>query len=248
MKLALQTLASAVFGLVFFGVLLFVPAGTVNYWQAWVFIAVFIAATIGAEHLPGGATTPKRCAAGCTPVRPRKPGPCNGSDLLRDIRVGGGTAGGQRARSPLRLVDGAAVARRGGRRAGGRRARCSPSGSSFRTVTPPQRSRSRRGSGSVTTGLYGLVRHPMYAGALIMMLGTPLALDSYWGLVVVIPGGGRAGRPDPRRGEDADRRTGRLPRVPATGALPVDTECVVTARSDPAARLTRPILVAWNSC
>ena len=41
MKLALQTLASAVAGLVFFGVLLFVPAGTVNYWQAWVFIAVF---------------------------------------------------------------------------------------------------------------------------------------------------------------------------------------------------------------
>ena len=27
----------------------------------------------------------------------------------------------------------------------------------------------------------------MYVGALIMMLGTPLALDSYWGLVVVIP-------------------------------------------------------------
>ena len=40
----------------------------------------------------------------------------------------------------------------------------------------------------VSTGLYGLVRHPMYFGALIMMLGTPLALDSYWGLLVLIPG------------------------------------------------------------
>jgi protein-S-isoprenylcysteine O-methyltransferase Ste14 len=39
----------------------------------------------------------------------------------------------------------------------------------------------------VSTGLYGLVRHPMYFGALIMMIGTPLALDSYWGLVVLIP-------------------------------------------------------------
>jgi len=38
-----------------------------------------------------------------------------------------------------------------------------------------------------STGLYGLVRHPMYAGALLMMLGTPLALDSLWGLVVLVP-------------------------------------------------------------
>ena len=39
----------------------------------------------------------------------------------------------------------------------------------------------------VSTGLYGLVRHPMYFGGLLMMLGIPLALDSYWGLVVLLP-------------------------------------------------------------
>ena len=39
----------------------------------------------------------------------------------------------------------------------------------------------------VSTGLYGLVRHPMYAGALIMIVGMPLALDSYWGLVTLVP-------------------------------------------------------------
>jgi protein-S-isoprenylcysteine O-methyltransferase Ste14 len=39
----------------------------------------------------------------------------------------------------------------------------------------------------VSTGLYGIVRHPMYAGALIMIVGMPLALDSYWGLVTVLP-------------------------------------------------------------
>ena len=38
-----------------------------------------------------------------------------------------------------------------------------------------------------TTGLYGLVRHPMYVGALIMMAGTPLALGSLLGLTVLIP-------------------------------------------------------------
>ena len=39
-----------------------------------------------------------------------------------------------------------------------------------------------------STGLYGLVRHPMYAGNVIMMVGVPLALGSYWGLVFVVPG------------------------------------------------------------
>jgi protein-S-isoprenylcysteine O-methyltransferase Ste14 len=40
----------------------------------------------------------------------------------------------------------------------------------------------------VCNGLYGLVRHPMYTGNVIMMVGTPLALGSYWGLGVVVPG------------------------------------------------------------
>ena len=33
----------------------------------------------------------------------------------------------------------------------------------------------------MSTGLYGIVRHPMYLGALVMMVGTPLALDSLLG-------------------------------------------------------------------
>jgi protein-S-isoprenylcysteine O-methyltransferase Ste14 len=40
----------------------------------------------------------------------------------------------------------------------------------------------------VSTGLYGLVRHPMYTGNVIMMVGIPLALGSSWELVFVIPG------------------------------------------------------------
>ncbi|HEV3411010.1 MAG TPA: isoprenylcysteine carboxylmethyltransferase family protein [Puia sp.] len=35
----------------------------------------------------------------------------------------------------------------------------------------------------ITTGLYAVVRHPMYTGALILMLFTPLALGSFWGLI-----------------------------------------------------------------
>lgn len=35
----------------------------------------------------------------------------------------------------------------------------------------------------ISTGPYALVRHPMYAGALLMFLGIPLALGSWWGLL-----------------------------------------------------------------
>jgi protein-S-isoprenylcysteine O-methyltransferase Ste14 len=39
----------------------------------------------------------------------------------------------------------------------------------------------------ISTGPYGLVRHPMYSGALIMLLFTSLALGSYWGLLAFPP-------------------------------------------------------------
>lgn len=35
----------------------------------------------------------------------------------------------------------------------------------------------------VTTGPYAIVRHPMYAGALLILLATPPALGSWWGLL-----------------------------------------------------------------
>lgn len=35
----------------------------------------------------------------------------------------------------------------------------------------------------ISTGLYAIIRHPMYSGATILMLFTPLALGSFWGLV-----------------------------------------------------------------
>jgi protein-S-isoprenylcysteine O-methyltransferase Ste14 len=35
----------------------------------------------------------------------------------------------------------------------------------------------------IDTGPYAVVRHPLYATALFYVLGTPLALGSYWGLV-----------------------------------------------------------------
>jgi protein-S-isoprenylcysteine O-methyltransferase Ste14 len=39
----------------------------------------------------------------------------------------------------------------------------------------------------ISTGPYAIVRHPMYSGALVMLVGTPLALGSWWGLLMFIP-------------------------------------------------------------
>jgi protein-S-isoprenylcysteine O-methyltransferase Ste14 len=46
-------------------------------------------------------------------------------------------------------------------------------------VTPGQR--------VISTGPYAFVRHPMYAGALVMLFATPIALGSWWGILMSIP-------------------------------------------------------------
>ena len=38
----------------------------------------------------------------------------------------------------------------------------------------------------ISTGPYAFVRHPMYAGGIVMLLGVPIALGSWWGLLVIV--------------------------------------------------------------
>jgi len=45
MKLAIRTIRSAVIGLLLLGLIVFVPAGTLAYWQGWAFIIVFTIST-----------------------------------------------------------------------------------------------------------------------------------------------------------------------------------------------------------
>src|SRR5262245_13119040 len=45
MRLVMQTLRSTIVGLAIFGFLIFAPAGTLDYWQGWVFIVVFSLST-----------------------------------------------------------------------------------------------------------------------------------------------------------------------------------------------------------
>jgi len=39
----------------------------------------------------------------------------------------------------------------------------------------------------VSTGLYRVVRHPMYMGALLMQLATPVAMGSWWAMLAIVP-------------------------------------------------------------
>ena len=48
-----------------------------------------------------------------------------------------------------------------------------------RFAIPAVRLQAERHQAVVDTGVYGVVRHPMYAGGVLLMLGTPLWLESY---------------------------------------------------------------------
>jgi protein-S-isoprenylcysteine O-methyltransferase Ste14 len=185
MKIVLQSLASVVFGLVFFGLALFWPAGTFHYWQAWVFIFVFIFATMGpslylAVKMPDALQ--RRMKAGpFAETRPLQKVIIAGTILsvaavlvvsAFDYRFGWSTV------PTAVVVVGIVLVFLGLTMAQFVVIQNNYAGATV-TVEADQK--------LVSTGLYGLVRHPMYVGTLVMMLGTPLSLGSYWGLVVIAP-------------------------------------------------------------
>lgn len=49
-------------------------------------------------------------------------------------------------------------------------------------AAPVVKIQAERGHRVISDGPYAIVRHPMYAGALLLFLGTPLLLGSWWGL------------------------------------------------------------------
>jgi len=52
-------------------------------------------------------------------------------------------------------------------------------------LSPVVRVQGERHHRVVDTGVYAIVRHPMYAGALLLIVATPLLLGSWWGLAMV---------------------------------------------------------------
>ena len=186
MKITLQMLAYTVFSIVFFGMLLFWPAGTFDYWQAWVFIAVFVV----------GAMVPTIYLAVAYPDafrRRTRSGPfaetrtvqkfINVGIMLAVVATGVVSAVDHRfgwSTVPTAVVVVGNVLVVAG--LGLAELVVIQNNYAAATITVEEE------QPVVSTGLYGLVRHPMYVGALIMMVGMPLALASYWALLTIIPG------------------------------------------------------------
>lgn len=183
MKLSIQTLGTFLFGAIVLGILLFLPAWTLNYWQAWVFIVVFGIATntIGVYlSLKDPELLERR----------KKGGPAAETRMAQKIIISIGFL------SLIGVIVFSALDYRFG---------WSPvpayvallgdllvalglfvdllvfrensyGGSSIETVNDQK---------VISTGLYARVRHPMYVGVLIMVIGIPLALGSWWGLAII---------------------------------------------------------------
>jgi protein-S-isoprenylcysteine O-methyltransferase Ste14 len=176
----------AIVGTAVFGSMLFLPAGTFNYWRAWVFLAVFALSTlIPSLYLlrTNPAALERRMRTG--PVAETRPvqkfvSVVLGFSLVALIVVSvlDHRFGWSPVPTAISLVGDVLVALG----LGMAMLVVIQNGYAASTITVES------GQKLVSTGLYALVRHPMYTGTIIMMLGTPLALGSYWGLVFVIPG------------------------------------------------------------
>jgi protein-S-isoprenylcysteine O-methyltransferase Ste14 len=177
---------ASVLGIGAFVLLLFVPAGTLNWWQGWTFIAVFTLATL----------VPSVYLARRDPdalKRRMKAGPTNETRpvqrvviavcflLIPGMLVIAGLDhrfGWSMVPVPIVILGDVLVA------AGLVLAQWVVIQNSYAAATITV----EREQPLVDTGLYGMVRHPLYVGALIMMVGSPLALGSLWALVVLVPG------------------------------------------------------------
>ncbi len=186
MKTVGKGLVTASLGLVVFGVLLFVPAGTLHYWQAWVFLAVFAASTwIPSIYLmrTNPAALQRRMQVGpraeSRPLQRRVITAvfiCFAAMFVLsalDHRFGWSAVP-----TPVCLLGDALVAIG----LGAAMVVVIQNGYAAANVTV------EAGQTLVSTGLYAWVRHPMYTGNVLLMIGTPLALGSYWGLVFLLPG------------------------------------------------------------
>jgi protein-S-isoprenylcysteine O-methyltransferase Ste14 len=183
-KLLLQATAASLFGLVFFGVLLFWPAGTFDYWQAWVFIAVF-GVTSSCPSIYWGLRNPdvlrRRMRSG--PIAETRPvqkfatvGISASVVVILVVSALDHRFGWSQVPIPVVVIGDILVA------VGLLMAIMVVNQNNYAAATITVEADQK----VVSTGLYGLVRHPMYVGVLIMMIGTPPALDSYWGLLAVV--------------------------------------------------------------
>jgi protein-S-isoprenylcysteine O-methyltransferase Ste14 len=185
-KIVAKLVAFAVVGLLVLGLLLFVPAGTFDYWQAWLFIVVFVVSTWSPSVYllrTNPAALQRRMRGGPT-AEPRTLQKLiiafSFFSLFAMVVVSvlDHRFGWSSVPATISVVGDILVA------AGLGVAMLVVFQNSYAAATVQVEADQKL----VSTGLYGLVRHPMYTGNVLMMLGIPLALGSYWGLVFVILG------------------------------------------------------------
>jgi protein-S-isoprenylcysteine O-methyltransferase Ste14 len=177
MKTGVQLVASSIWGLAVLGALLFLPAGTLNYWQAWVFIGVFTVATI----------IPSIYLARTNPAalrRRMRGGPLAEGRAIQKVVIIGAfldlfamvvlsvfdhRMGWSSVPAWLCLLGDVLIA----------------AGIGFAMLVIVQNNYAaatvtvETGQFVASRGVYKFVRHPMYVGNVIMMVGIPLALGSY---------------------------------------------------------------------
>ena len=173
-------LALAILAIVM-GLLVFVPAGTTDYWQAWLYLAIFFGAgalltlylmredpALLERRMSGGPTAEKR---GAQRVIMTATSLCFIALLVVpafDRRIGWSSIPtyGVLAGDALAVVGFYFIF-------------LVYKENTFTAATIQVVAEQT----VVSTGPYAIVRHPMYASGLLYLLGTPIALGSYWGLI-----------------------------------------------------------------
>jgi len=179
-----RALRSSLFGSVALAALLFIPAWTLDYWQAWLFMAVFVC-TSGAITVYLAIRDPKLLERRMN-VGPRAENEPAQKIIMLLATLGfivtivfpvlDHRFGWSAVPASVSVLGDALIAL------------------AFLFIFFVFRQNSygastiqiAEGQTVISTGPYAFVRHPMYAGALVMLIGTPLALGSWWGLFAVL--------------------------------------------------------------
>jgi protein-S-isoprenylcysteine O-methyltransferase Ste14 len=168
--------------------LIFVPAGTVQYWQAWIYLAVFFGASglitlylmrkdpaLLERRLRGGPTAEKKKTQKVIML-------FVSLGFIALLVVPGFDYRFGWSRVPLYVVIAGDFLMAVGFYITFLAYKANTFAFATIQVTPHQK--------VISTGPYAVLRHPMYAGGALYLLGTPLALSSFCGLlplVVMIP-------------------------------------------------------------
>ena len=163
------------------GLLLFLPAGGLDFWQGWVFWALFAIATASStayflRHDPRLIERRKRAGPLAEQRQSQKRIMVAAMAFSLALMVVPGLDHRwlwSNVSVPLVLLSDVAVA------LGYLIVFLTLKENSFAASTVTVEADQR----VISTGLYAQIRHPMYTGGSAMILATPLALGSYWGLL-----------------------------------------------------------------